>query len=122
MNRRIVAGLLFGSALILAGCVQLSPPAPIPPPMAEAIPNPPVSPVPLMWQPGHWDWTGNSFVWTPGQYVAVRRPRRHLDARLVAADRLRLGLAAGALGIRAAGASAPDPDQEAPPLGTPLRA
>jgi hypothetical protein len=22
-----------------------------------------------MWQPGHWDWTGNSFVWTPGQYV-----------------------------------------------------
>ena len=69
MNRRIVAGLLFVSALILAGCIQLPPPAPIPPPMAEAIPNPPVSPVPLMWQPGHWDWTGNSFVWTPGQYV-----------------------------------------------------
>ena len=49
MNRRIVAGLLFGSALMLAGCIP-PPPAPIPPPMAEAIPNPPVSPVP-QWQP-----------------------------------------------------------------------
>jgi hypothetical protein len=68
MNRRIVAGLLFGSALMLAGCIP-PPPAPIPPPMAEVIPNPPVSSVPLMWQPGHWDWTGNSFVWAPGQYV-----------------------------------------------------
>ena len=26
MNRRIVAGLLFGSALILAGCIQPPPP------------------------------------------------------------------------------------------------
>ena len=23
----------------------------------------------LVWQPGHWDWTGSSYVWTPGQYV-----------------------------------------------------
>jgi len=25
--------------------------------------------VPLTWQPGHWDWTGSSYVWAPGQYV-----------------------------------------------------
>jgi hypothetical protein len=37
--------------------------------MAEVIPRPPVSVAPLIWQPGHWNWTGNSFVWIPGQYV-----------------------------------------------------
>ncbi|HET7882833.1 MAG TPA: hypothetical protein VFL55_18260 [Acetobacteraceae bacterium] len=56
--------------LLLGACVAASgPPAPIPPPMAESVPNPPVSPVPLTWQPGHWNWTGSSFVWVPGQYV-----------------------------------------------------
>jgi hypothetical protein len=54
--------------LLLAACASPGP-APIPPPMAETMPKPPVSPVTLMWQPGHWDWTGSSFVWTPGQYV-----------------------------------------------------
>ena len=44
-------------------------PAPVPPPMAETMPRPPVSPVPLTWQPGHWDWTGSAYVWAPGQYV-----------------------------------------------------
>ncbi len=55
--------------LLLVACVASGPPAPVPPPMAEAIPLPPVSAVPLVWQPGHWDWTGNSYVWAPGQYV-----------------------------------------------------
>ena len=62
--------LLFGAALALAACATSdAPPAPIPPPLAEAMPNPPVSPVPEMWQPGHWDWTGSAYVWVPGQYV-----------------------------------------------------
>jgi hypothetical protein len=55
--------------LLLAACVASGPPAPIPPPMAETQPRPPASPVPLSWQPGHWDWTGSSYVWAPGQYV-----------------------------------------------------
>ena len=56
--------------LLVGGCVAAQgPPEPVPPPMAETIPRPPVSPVPLTWQPGHWDWTGSSFVWAPGQYV-----------------------------------------------------
>ena len=55
--------------LLLAGCATVGPPAPVPPPMAETIPKPPVSPVPLTWQPGYWNWTGSSFAWVPGQYV-----------------------------------------------------
>jgi hypothetical protein len=60
--------------LLLCACASSStPPAQMPPPMAETIPKPPVSPVPLSWQPGHWDWTGSSFVWVPGQYVDAAR-------------------------------------------------
>ena len=58
--------------MFLAACTTGGPPAPIPPPMAETMPNPPVSAVPLTWQPGHWDWTGSSYVWAPGQYVDLR--------------------------------------------------
>ena len=64
MTYRILAALL-----LLASCAPAAPPAPVPAPMAETIPRPPVSAVPLIWQPGHWDWTGNSFVWVQGQYV-----------------------------------------------------
>jgi hypothetical protein len=38
-------------------------------PRAESVPKPPVSPEPLDWQPGHWDWAGNGYLWSPGQYV-----------------------------------------------------
>jgi hypothetical protein len=58
-----------GVVLLLAACVPQNPPSPIPPPMTETVPKPPVSAVPLTWQPGHWDWTGSSYVWAPGQYV-----------------------------------------------------
>lgn len=67
MNLLRLAGLVL--ALAVASCAESGPPAPIPPPMAETIPKPPVSATPLMWQPGHWDWTGSAYVWTPGQYV-----------------------------------------------------
>jgi hypothetical protein len=59
---------LTGILLLLAACAS-EPPAPVPAPMAETIPKPPVSPLPLIWQPGHWDWSGSSFVWVPGQFV-----------------------------------------------------
>jgi WXXGXW repeat (2 copies) len=61
---------LIAALLLLASCARGgAPPAPIPPPQPEMVPKPPVSAVPLTWQPGHWDWTGSSYVWVPGQYV-----------------------------------------------------
>ncbi len=66
----------FASALLLAGCaasegtqqqadVQPQPP----PPRNEVIPKPPVSEAPLVWQPGHWDWTGGGYAWRPGRWI-----------------------------------------------------
>jgi WXXGXW repeat (2 copies) len=68
LHRTFGIGTLL-AILLLVGCAETAAPPPIPPPMAEAVPKPPVSAVPLVWQPGHWDWTGSSYVWTPGEYV-----------------------------------------------------
>ena len=46
-----------------------SPFPPVPPPVAEVRPLPPVSPDPVIWQPGHWDWNGQAYAWTPGLWV-----------------------------------------------------
>ncbi len=69
----------FGVALLavglLAGCAQQAqvsdgnPYPPVPNVLEETIPKPPVTPVALQWQPGHWDWNGGGYVWAPGQYV-----------------------------------------------------
>ncbi|MBU6498887.1 MAG: YXWGXW repeat-containing protein, partial [Rhodospirillales bacterium] len=40
-----------------------------PPPKNEVIPKPPVSEQTQVWQPGHWDWDGSSYAWTPGAWV-----------------------------------------------------
>jgi WXXGXW repeat (2 copies) len=70
MKHPAIAAALLGATWILAGCVPESPPPPPPPaPVAETIPLPPVSATPLIWQPGHWDWTGSAYVWSPGQFV-----------------------------------------------------
>ena len=70
MKHAATAASLFGAAWLLAGCAADVPPAPIPPPpTAETVPLPPVSATPLIWQPGHWDWTGTAFIWAPGQFV-----------------------------------------------------
>lgn len=56
-----------------AGVVAASPTAP-PPPMHEIVPPPPASTKPVIWQPGHWRYTGispNPWSWESGQYVAV---------------------------------------------------
>jgi hypothetical protein len=79
-RHRMISKSLLGAALAsglmaLAGCaVQTEPaamavPPPIPATTIEVIPKPPVSAVPLIWQPGHWDWNGTGYVWTSGQYV-----------------------------------------------------
>ncbi len=69
VHRTFGIGTLAALALLLVGCAESAAPPPVPAPMAESVPKPPVSAVPLVWQPGHWDWTGSSYVWTPGQYV-----------------------------------------------------
>lgn len=69
--------ILFSSALlalaVTAGCASqeyATPPyPPVPPPMADPQPPPPVSAVPPIWQPGHWDWNGSGYVWVAGVYV-----------------------------------------------------
>ena len=42
-----------------------------PAPKAETVPPPP-APAPanyFVWDPGHWHWTGQDFVWIPGRYI-----------------------------------------------------
>jgi hypothetical protein len=68
------AAVLLGAACALVGCSAGSAPPPVPAPMAETIPKPPVVATPLLWQPGHWDWTGSAYVWQPGQYVPAQGP------------------------------------------------
>jgi hypothetical protein len=64
----------FVAVTLTAGCAGpaatgANPYPPVPPPIAETVPKPPVTAEPLMWQPGHWDWNGSGYVWTAGQYV-----------------------------------------------------
>ena len=59
---------------LLAGCGQNqaadgNPYPPVPAPILETPPKPPVTSEGLMWQPGHWDWNGSGYVWAQGQYV-----------------------------------------------------
>lgn len=67
--------LLSGGVLLLAGCVPAvrdegALPFPPPPPApGEAMPLPPVSEAPLIWQPGSWDWAGGGYIWREGHWV-----------------------------------------------------
>jgi hypothetical protein len=47
-----------------------------PPPQAETVPPPPATAtVTTYWQPGHWNWNGESWVWMDGSYVQrVQQP------------------------------------------------
>jgi hypothetical protein len=70
LMRCIAVGL---AAVALAGCVSETryvatypPPPPVP---AETIPKPPVSEDPLIWQPGHWDWSGSQYTWQQGMWI-----------------------------------------------------
>jgi len=66
-----IPALALGGALLLAGCAvtPANPYPPVPPAPAETMPLPPVTATPLIWQPGHWDWTGAGYAWTPGAFV-----------------------------------------------------
>lgn len=59
--------------IALAGCntggVAVPPYPPVPAALPDPMPKPPVTPIPLVWQAGHWDWNGAGYVWQPGQWV-----------------------------------------------------
>lgn len=62
----ILAPYLF----FLLGCGAIYPPhPPVPPIRAERVPAPPQSSIVMIWQPGHYDWNGRDYVWTPGEWV-----------------------------------------------------
>ena len=72
MNRRSLGALV--ALGLLAGCAGNTatgpnPYPPVPAPIAETMPKPPVTGESLLWQPGHWDWNGTGYVWQTGQYV-----------------------------------------------------
>ncbi len=74
--RKPVASIAFAAALaadlVLGACASRTgapPYPPVPALIVEVLPKPPVSQTPLIWKPGHWDWTGNGYVWIPGEYV-----------------------------------------------------
>ena len=72
MRHRGILTLVATTALLL-GCAQQigggNTYPPIPAPLAETVPQPPVSAESLIWQPGYWDWTGAGYTWRPGLYV-----------------------------------------------------
>jgi hypothetical protein len=53
--------------------VVVVPSAP-PPPRVETVPPPPSATV--AWRAGYWSWSGTTYVWVPGAYVA--RPEAQL--------------------------------------------
>jgi hypothetical protein len=42
-----------------------------PPAKAESVPPVPAAQTPeyFIWEPGHWHWTGQGYVWIPGSYI-----------------------------------------------------
>ena len=62
------------TVVLVSACTQPEAPQqnpfpPVPSLVPESMPKPPVAAEPLMWQPGHWDWTGSGYTWAKGQYV-----------------------------------------------------
>ena len=67
---------LILSMLALAACdgparIAYNPHPPPPAKLTETVGKGPVSSIQLIWQPGHWDWDGNGYVWRAGDYVAL---------------------------------------------------
>lgn len=69
MHHRNSSWLIAAFVLaLLAACTQPASPPPVPPPQAESMPLPPISPVELVFRPGHWTWDGAGYRWVPGEY------------------------------------------------------
>lgn len=59
--------MIAPAVAVVAACATGAPP--VPDPLPESIPLPPVSAEPLRWRPGHWNWTGTGYSWVAGEYV-----------------------------------------------------
>ncbi len=69
MTRSILPAALL-LLLGLSACQSSYPPyPPVPEPRVEVMGKPPVTETLLIWQPGHWDWTGAGYEWIPGGFV-----------------------------------------------------
>jgi WXXGXW repeat (2 copies) len=71
MKLSFLAGAVLAVSLV-AGCVvpAINPNPPVPALLPDPMSKPPVTGVPLVWQPGHWDWTGSGYVWSQGEWVS----------------------------------------------------
>ena len=69
MPRLTYPTALLSLTLAVAGCVvEPINPYPAPPaPRVEVVPSAPSSVV--VWEPGHYQWNGATYVWIPGRYV-----------------------------------------------------
>jgi hypothetical protein len=72
--KRLIALAAVLTVTLVAACTQPQAPEqnpypPVPPLVSDIQPKPPITAEPLMWQPGHWDWTGSAYTWAKGQYV-----------------------------------------------------
>ena len=122
MIGRWTAGWMIGAiCLALAGCApQNNAPPAVPPLRAEAMGKPPVTTTPLLWQPGHWDWAGSGYVWTPGEFVpGAGHSNMWMPGYWARAEGRHLELAAPALDVMPDGALIPDRSASVRPLGHP---
>lgn len=65
--------MALAAAVALSGCaaspVVVSGCPAVPALAIDSPPKPPISNTPMVYQPTHWDWTGSSYVATPGIWV-----------------------------------------------------
>ena len=66
----VVAVLLLLGGCVIQNYAPANPNPSVPPPLVEAMPLPPVSGELQVWQPGHWNWAGNGYVWQHGAWIA----------------------------------------------------
>ena len=73
IGRWTTGWLLGATCLALAGCVPPPPPGPppVPPLQPETMGKPPPTGDALIWQPGHWVWTGSGYGWIQGEFVSA---------------------------------------------------
>lgn len=74
MNKLFAPILAF--SLLGAGSALAQPGyPPVPPPRYERVPPPPGGR--MVWEPGHWHWTGARYAWIGGRYVPRRASYGH---------------------------------------------
>jgi hypothetical protein len=75
MVKPILAAVAVAAAVLGSVGSALAQPAPIPELRREGPPPPPPG-TNYLWEPGHWHWAGNGYVWVAGHYI-VRQPAWH---------------------------------------------